>query len=333
MSYYPDDRRVQRREKRRSMFSGMKLRLMIGAAIILFSLFRFYSKGQTNPITGKVQRVDMSIDQEIRMGLQSAPSMGQSSSDRRAIARVEQVGRRLVTRLEQVLYSRTPPVSNPYAFDFHLLDDARTVNAFALPGGQVFITEALFNQLENEDQLAGVLGHEIGHVIERHGSERMAKGSLIQGLVGAAGVAGGGTSSASAANYVGNMMQMKYGRGDELESDEWGVKLMLLAGYDPEQLLGVMDILAKGGGGGGPEFMSTHPRPENRKEYIKEILADLPQQYRDKIGDDLGPTGGQQKQNQRLDFDPNPNLDLDRPRMDFDPNPNLDLDRPRGNDF
>lgn len=310
MSYYPDNPRTQRRQRRRSMFSGMKLRLMIGAAIVVFSLFRFYSKGQTNPITGKVQRVDMTIDQEIRMGLQSAPSMGQPSNDRRALAHVNQVGRRLVTRFEQVLYSREKPVQNPYDFEFHLLGDRRTVNAFALPGGQVFITEALYNLLENEDQLAGVLGHEIGHVIERHGSERMAKGNFIQGLVGAAGVVGGGTSSASAASYVGNMMQMKYGRGDELESDEWGIKLMLLAHYDPEQLLGVMDILEESsGGGGGPEFMSTHPRPANRKEYIKKILDDLPTEIRNI---NRSPAAQQRGPQRQFDFDPNPNLDLDR---------------------
>ncbi len=307
MSYSSDDPRSQRRQRRRSIFSGMKLRLLIGAAIVVFSLFRFYSKGQTNPITGKTQRVDMTIGQEIQMGLQSAPAMGQSSTDRRALAHVEEVGRRLETRFEQVLYARNPPVKNPYDLEFHLLGDRRTVNAFALPGGQVFITEALYNLLENEDQLAGVLGHEIGHVIERHGSERMAKGNFIQGLVGAAGVVGGSTSSTSAASYVGNMMQMKYGRGDELESDEWGIKLMMLAGYNPEELLGVMDILDKSdGGGGGPEFMSTHPRPKNRKKYIKQILKDIPQEYRNQVGQDARPNI-----RRGLDFDANPNLDLD----------------------
>ena len=311
MSYYPDDRRTQRRQRRRSMFSGMKLRLMIGGAIVLFSLFRFYSKGQTNPITGKTQRVDMTIDQEVRMGLQSAPSMGQPSRDQRASRHVENVGRVLVNSFEQDLYSRNPPTRNPYSFEFHLLADQRTVNAFALPGGQVFITEALYMKLENEDQLAGVLGHEIGHVIERHGSERMAKGSFIQGLVGAAGVMGGGTGSASAASYVGNMMQMKYGRNDELESDEWGVKLMLIAGYDADQLLGVMDILEKSSGsGGGPEFMSTHPRPANRKEYIQGILDKIPAEIRRGLGNNprRQRNSGQQD---GLNFDPNPNLDLD----------------------
>ena len=314
------------------MFSGMKLRLLIGGAIVLFSLFRFYNKGQTNPITGKTQRVDMSIDQEVRMGIQSAPSMGPVSRDRRSSDDVDRVGRILVNSLEQALYAKN--VQNPYRFEFHLLADRKQINAFALPGGQVFITEALYSQLENESQIAGVLGHEIGHVIERHSSERMAKGNFIQGLVGAAGVMGGGTSSASAASYVGNIMQMKYGRADELESDEWGIKLMLLAGYDPSELLGVMDVLEKSGGSGGPEFMSTHPRPANRKKYIKEILESLPPEFRNEARGRLRPSPNQQQPRVRQqpggrNIDPNINLDLDQQRgggLKIDPDVNLDLD-------
>ena len=127
----------------------------------------------------------------------------------------------------------------------------------------------------HKGRLAGVLGHEIGHVLERHGSERMAKGGLIQGIVGAAGVAGGGYQSSNMAAYVGNIVSMKYGRAAELESDRWGIELMMLAGYSPEHLLTVMDVLeATSGGGGSPEFMSTHPRPANRREYIQSIIQE-----------------------------------------------------------
>ena len=84
---------------------------------------------------------------------------------------------------------------------------------------------------------------------------------------------------------------------------------MLLAGYDPEQLLGVMDILEKSsGGGGGPEFMSTHHRPANRREYIKKIMKELPQEFRNIS---RRPATQQRGSQQGLDFDPNPNLDLD----------------------
>lgn len=262
--------------RRRSNFSGLKLRLLIAGAIMLFSVVTFYSKGQVNPVTGEKQRVDMSVSDEIAMGLQAAPSMGAQSRNRQAQGHVDQIGNELIYTLQSRLAKEG--INIPYRFEFHLLADRR-VNAFALPGGQVFITEELYRLLDSDGQhngrLAGVIGHEIGHVLERHGSERMAKGNLLRGIVGAAGVAGGDMSSSRVASYIGNIVNMKYGRGDELESDRWGVELMVLAGYNPEHMMAVMDVLESSAGAGAPpEFLSTHPRPANRREYIKEIIAE-----------------------------------------------------------
>ena len=90
------------------------------------------------------------------------------------------------------------------------------------------------------------------------------------------GVAGGDINSARMAQMVGQMVNMKYGRQDELESDRWGVQLTAEAGYDPRAMLGVMEILdqASGGGGGPLEMMSTHPKPANRMQYIKDVIAE-----------------------------------------------------------
>ncbi len=264
-------------QRRQSRGGNFKVRLLIAAAIVLFSLFSYYGMGEENPITGQRQRVAITEAQEVQMGLAAAPEMsaqhGGPHPDRRGQAEVDRVGFRLLDGLNQ--WTDEHGRLNPYrdAFDFHLLRDPRTVNAFALPGGQVFITAALYNQLQTEGQLAGVLGHEIGHVISRHGAQRMAKQQLTQGLVGAAGVAGGSVESSRMAQMVGQMINMKYGRQDELESDTWGVRLAYLAGYDPRSMFEVMDILEKSSGGGGPpEMMSTHPKPANRKAYIKRVI-------------------------------------------------------------
>src|SRR5947199_356069 len=122
---------------------------------------------------------------------------------------VSEVGRRIVERSDA---ARSPYVDN---FHFHLLNDPRTINAFALPGGQVFITRGLFDRLKNEAQLAGVLGHEIGHVIERHSAQQMATGQLGQLLTTAVGVgaSGGqdrGRTAAMAAAMANQMLTLKY---------------------------------------------------------------------------------------------------------------------------
>jgi predicted Zn-dependent protease len=139
----------------------------------------------------------------------------------------------------------------------------------------VFITQALYGALETEGQLAGVLGHEIGHILARHGNKQMARQGLFQGVAGAVGVLGGDMNSARMGQMISAVLSTKYGREAELESDKWGVRLMAMAGYDPTSMIGVMKILeeASGAGGGPPEFLSTHPKPANRVEYIKEVIA------------------------------------------------------------
>ncbi len=270
MSYSP-----QYSRQRGGRNAALRTRLLIAGAILLFSLISYLSRSSLNVVTGERQRVGMSVDEEIQLGLMSVESMTYQhqgpSRDLQATAAVQMMGRRLIHNLEQLQTERGS--SLPYQFNFHLLADRTTVNAFALPGGQVFITQALYDQFTNEGQLAGVLGHEIGHVIERHSAEHMAKSNLLRSMAGAAGVAGGDISSAQIASAVGNLINMKYGRNDELESDGWGVKLMVMAGFSPEHMIEVMDILESSSGGGGqPDFLSSHPSPANRRQHIETII-------------------------------------------------------------
>jgi len=132
----------------------------------------------------------------------------------------------------------------------------------------------LLSDLQTEGQLAGVLAHEVGHVIERHGNQRMAQQQFFQGLAAAGGVAGGSQQSAQIASQVAQVAQMSYGREDELQSDEWGVRLTTLAGYDPRSMLGVMEVLERASHGASPpEILSTHPSSPHRIERIKELIA------------------------------------------------------------
>ena len=243
-----------------------KIRIFIGLAIVAFAFIQRCNNKEENPYTGRVQNINMSSEQEIAIGVQSAPEMaaqhGGLYPDERLQSLIDFVGKKLV--------DNSIARETPYEYDFHLLADEQTINAFALPGGQIFITYALFSQL-NEAQLAGVLGHEIGHVIGRHSAERIADSNFWQT------VTMGATVGADAGGIVGSIGQntlLKNGRGDELESDDLGVCFMINAGYDPMEMIEVMKILkAAAGPNRVPEFQSTHPDPENRIEKIKEAIA------------------------------------------------------------
>jgi predicted Zn-dependent protease len=251
-------------------------RLLIAVVMAVVALIGYYASREMNPITGKTQSVALSQEQEVVLGLQSAPQMAQEfggpDPDASIQSDLDQIGRKLV--------SQGKVAHTPYRFQFKVLRDGQTVNAFALPGGPVFITRALLDRLENEAQLAGVLGHEVGHVVGRHSAEQIAKTQLGQGLVGAIGAAtsdgesGNSPGAQQMAAFVAQMTLMKFGRDHELDADALGLQIMADAGYDPRALINVMTILAKASGGSRqPEFLSTHPDPGNRQERIRQQIA------------------------------------------------------------
>lgn len=256
-------------------------RLIIALIIAAVGFFMYMNRTEINPVTGAKQHVMMTPEQEIRLGLQAAPEMAAQmggevpSSDPRA-QEVQKIGQEII--------SKSQARKGPWKFQYHLLADSKTINAFALPGGQVFITLGLLNQLQTEAQLAGVLAHETGHVIQRHSAQQMAKGQLGQILVLATGVGASdpqnpyrGQQAAVIANVVNQMTQLRYSRSDEFEADLWGLKLMTEAGYTPRAMIEVMEILRKAAPGGHqPEMLLTHPHPEKRTAQIKAYLEKFP---------------------------------------------------------
>jgi predicted Zn-dependent protease len=244
-------------------------RLLIGAVLVGFALISYCGSKEYNPVTGETQYLSLTPRQEIALGLQAAPEMvhqnGGLYPDREVQEYVDRVGLSLV--------NRSAARDTDWQYDFHLLANPNTVNAFALPGGQIFITTGLYSKFSTEGQLAGVLGHEIGHVVARHSAQRIAKSKLTEGLAGAVMVASESGGTGQMAAMIGQMINMKYGRDDELESDQLGVRFMADAGYDPRALIGVMQILAEATQGRGQsEFFSTHPSPENRVQRIQEAI-------------------------------------------------------------
>jgi predicted Zn-dependent protease len=265
---------------RRVGCGGRMGRLLIAAVIAIGGIIAYFMHTEVNPVTGEKQHIAMSVDQEKALGLQAAPQMAQemggavdpkSDPDARKVA---EIGNRIVQKSDA---RGSPYVDN---FNYYLLNDSKTINAFALPGGQIFITRALYDRLQNEAQLAGVLGHETGHVINRHAAEHMAKGELGTALVTAVGVGasddrGHGQMAAYAAAMANQMLQLKYSRTDELEADKYGLKYMAQAGFSPEAMLEVMRILKESAGSsGGSDIFKTHPDPDARIDQIRTYLKE-----------------------------------------------------------
>ncbi|MEC9372424.1 MAG: M48 family metalloprotease [Planctomycetota bacterium] len=231
----------------------------------------------TNPATGRTQWDVMSRAEEIELGEAAQGELVDGYGGRVRDESLQQY----MTRVGMSMVPHTEADYPSLPWEFTLLE-SDVINAFALPGGKVFMTRGLAERLENEAQMAGVLGHEIGHVTAEHADKRVGNQLLISGIVIGAAVAAGQSDedwvSAGVPLLVGaggTAFALKFGRNEELEADALGMRYMSRAGYNPRGQLGVMQILAGASEGPrGPEFLSTHPYPETRIDRIRKRLQD-----------------------------------------------------------
>lgn len=212
----------------------------------------------------------LSREDEIRLGEENAPKFlaasGGAVADAQLNAYVAQVGMKMV---EQVPVDQRRGL--PWEF---YVADSSIINAFALPGGKIFITRGLMDRLSNEAELAAVLGHEVGHVVHEHIGKQMSQQAITQGLLSVVGSVTDTQWVDILGGTAGNLYLLKYGRGQELEADRAGLHYLAQAGYNPAGMLGVLLVLQKAGSGGRSiEMFSTHPHPETRIEQIRELIA------------------------------------------------------------
>jgi predicted Zn-dependent protease len=217
----------------------------------------------------------MSQEQDVQIGREAAAQVRQQypAVDNQVVRRyVDQVGRRLVAQ---------PAASDWPQYDFTVLH-SETVNAMALPGGPVFLTTGMLRFLESEPEVAGVLAHEIAHVVLRHGTSQASKAQLAQ--IPAA-LAGAVLDQGAVAQIVqvglGAGLQglfLHYSREAETEADAMATRIMAQAGYDPEASARVFEKLERKGGSGLPEFLSSHPDPGNRVQTVRSEIRDMPPQ-------------------------------------------------------
>ena len=237
--------------------------------ILAIGALAFAASCATNPATGKSEISLVSESQEIEMGKQGAQET-LSSMPLVADSNVQRYVRRVAMELVGVAERPNLP------WNFYVLDDA-AVNAFAYPGGFIFITRGILTHMNSEAELAGVLGHEIGHVTARHTASQITKQQLAQiGLVAGSVLSTTVAQMAGVASQGLGMLFMKFGRDAEYQADELGFRYMTKDGYDPRGMTSMFQMLqrqsAMGGAGRLPEWQSTHPDPENRVAKNEERL-------------------------------------------------------------
>ena len=242
--------------------------------LLIVSLLWAAAGCAVNPATGQRQFMLLSENDEIEMGRDADGQVTEAyglygSDDLQTFVRG--TGEALAAASER---SQLP-------WSFKVVDDP-IVNAFALPGGFIFITRGILASLNSQAELAGVLGHEIGHMTARHSANQISRQQLQQFGLGLGAAVSSEFASATGVLSAGlQVLNLRYGRGDESQSDELGVRYMSRAGYDPNALIGVFQTLALAAGGEGrlPEWQSTHPNPENREARISELVASTGRDY------------------------------------------------------
>jgi predicted Zn-dependent protease len=256
---------ARRRELRRIVllpFTFCLLPLLLTALVVSCA---------TNPVTGKRELSLMSEGQEISIGKENHPQilaeMGQYN-DAELQRYVSELGLRLAKTSER------PAL--PWTFT---VIDQPVVNAFAVPGGFIYITRGILSYLENEAQLVGVLGHEIGHVTARHSAQQYSRSVLGQvGLVGLGIFVPAARPFGDVSAQALGLLFLKYGRDDELQSDALGAQYASSNGWDPRAVPGFLSVLAQmreGSEKGIPNWLSTHPEPASRVDEVQPLVQKL----------------------------------------------------------
>lgn len=210
------------------------------------------------------------------------------STDTAKVSMVRRVGQRVAAASEELLEEtgRGSDIRN-YKWEFNLIEDDKTVNAWCMPGGKVAVYTGLLPIAQDENGLAVVMGHEVAHAIAKHGNERMSQGLLAQfgaiGLSLALARSPGLTSDIFMQAYgVGTQVGflLPYSRLHESEADRIGLVLMAKAGYDPRGAVALWQRMSAKGGSRPPEFLSSHPAPESRIRDIESLIPEAMQYYK-----------------------------------------------------
>src|SRR6476620_6617577 len=291
----------QVQQRRGFGFGGIRwwvLLLFAGYAVYYWS-----SSRSTDPLTGETVMIDKTIspDDEKAMGLQAWNELLQTEqplppNDPNAAA-VRQIAQRLIVKIPEVSDAlaaehnlQAQHIEKTFEWDVNVLQSDQ-VNAFCLPGGKMAVYTGLIPVAQNNDAMAIVMGHEITHALLRHGAQRMTEQKLAQigQMAGAASGMDQQQMQAVMAVY-GYGRALPYARKQETQADEMGIMLAAAACYDPHEAIPLWQRMDEASGGGGqPEFASTHPNPGTRMENLKALMPKA-EAYRQRFCNATGTT-------------------------------------------
>ena len=242
---------------------------MVRTIILLLTgtVCSLYAGCARNPVTGERRLTLVSTAQEQQIGDEYAPEIERqlegAIDDSDLQAYVNRVGQRIAA------ISDTPDQRFQYT-----AVNSKTINAIALPGGHIYITRGMLEKMRDESELAAVLAHETVHVSARHSAEAMSREIGLNVLLGT--LTRDARTAGALAQVGGQILQLSYSRAAEIEADVFGVDYMTRAGYDPQGMVRIMQMLEAEGAARQIEFLSTHPSPENRLGRIQERIGASP---------------------------------------------------------
>jgi predicted Zn-dependent protease len=257
---------------------------MIKKFILLSFLFLFFGCANV-PVTGRRQ-LDLVSSSEINTmsatQYQEVIKKGPLSTNQEQVAMIKRVGTKIQKAVEQYMAQKgASDQLAGFAWEFNLIQDDKTVNAWCMPGGKVAFYTAILPICKDETGVAVVMGHEVAHAIANHGRERMSQGLIQQFGLSTLGLAMGQNPTMTrqifmeAVGMGANLGMLKFSRTHESEADHIGLIFMAMAGYDPKQAPKFWERMTSGSNGQKPpEFMSTHPSDETR---IKDLNAWMPE--------------------------------------------------------
>ena len=214
-----------------------------------------------------------SVEQDIELGRQVSQEINNNPAEFPLLPEQgnEEVYRYIRNITTKILNSGKVAYRDEFAWEVKIIDDPETLNAFATPGGYIYVYTGLIKFLDSEDELAGVMGHEIAHSAQRHSTQQMTKAYGLQILLG---VISGNTSPGTIEQIALGLASLNFSREHETEADEFSVNYLCGTNYNAAGAAGFFRKM-EGSGGRPPEFLSTHPNPGNRVEAIDQKAQEM----------------------------------------------------------